>query len=77
MPDRDYYVDPSPRMAEIRARYREHVARVLTLAGDADADAKAARIVGLEGRIAAVHVNREDSSDVTKGNNQVDAQAIS
>ena len=70
MPDRDYYLDPSPKMEEVRARYREHVARVLSLAGIADAEAKAERVRELEKRIAAVHGSREDSADVAKGNNR-------
>ena len=70
MPDRDYYLDPSPRMAEIRARYREHVAAVLKLAGDAaDAEAKAGRIVELERRIADVAREPRRLADVAKGNN--------
>jgi len=69
LPDRDYYLDPSPRMAELRARYREHVAAVLKLAGIADAEAKAGRIVEFESLIATAHSSREDSSDVVKGNN--------
>jgi predicted metalloendopeptidase len=73
MPDRDYYLDPSPRMAEIRARYREHVATVLKLTGSADADAdveaKADRVVELERLIATTHASRDESSDVVKGNN--------
>ncbi len=69
MPDRDYYLDPSPRMAEIRKRYQAHIAAVLKLAGIADAEAKAARIFELEHRIAEAHVSRADSEDVRKGNN--------
>jgi predicted metalloendopeptidase len=69
MPDRDYYLDPSPRMAEIRARYREHVAAVLRLSGTVDAEAGADRIVELERLIASVHSSRDESSDVAKGNN--------
>ncbi len=69
MPDRDYYVDPSPRMAEIRKRYQAHIAAVLKVAGIADAEAKAARIFELEHRIAEAHVSRADSEDVRKGNN--------
>ena len=69
MPDRAYYVDPSPRMAEIRTRYRAHVARVLEIAHIPDAVAKAARIFDLERRIAEAHWSREDSSDVKKNNN--------
>ena len=26
MPDRDYYLDPSPRMADIRKKYVAHIA---------------------------------------------------
>jgi len=69
MPDRDYYLDASASMAEIRAKYVPHLAKVLTLAKIADADAKAARVFDLEKRIATVHGTRVDSIDVVKGNN--------
>ena len=69
MPDRDYYLDASPRMEEIRTRYQVHIAAVLKLAGIAEGDAKAARIFELEHRIAKAHVSRVDSQDVLKGNN--------
>ncbi|HEY8148177.1 MAG TPA: M13 family metallopeptidase [Vicinamibacteria bacterium] len=69
MPDRAYYVDPSPRMAEIRTRDQAHIAKVLGLAHVPDAQAKAARIFDLERRIAEAHWSREDSSDVKKNNN--------
>ena len=72
LPDRDYYLDLSPRMAELRVRYREHVAAVLKLTGEAgaEAEAKAVRIVELERLIATSHASRADSSDVLKGNNR-------
>jgi putative endopeptidase len=69
MPDREYYVDPSPRMSDLRTKYQAHVEAVLTLAKVKDAKAKAARIVELEKKIAATHATREDASDVEKGNN--------
>jgi predicted metalloendopeptidase len=69
MPDREYYVASSPRMEEIRGKYKAHVAASLKLAGIPDADAKAARIFDLEKKIAEVHTSREDSEDVVKGNN--------
>ena len=69
MPDRSYYVDSSSAMATIRGKYRQHVAAMLGLAKVADADAKAKTIVDLETRIATVHLSREESGDVTKGNN--------
>lgn len=70
MPDRDYYLDPSPRMARIRESYLRHAAKVLDLAGVADAGAVAERVVALETRIARNHATREESSDVAKGNNR-------
>jgi predicted metalloendopeptidase len=69
MPDRDYYLDPSPRMAEIRTKYQAHVGNMLALAGVPDALAKADRIVEHEKKIAAAHASREESEDVRKGNN--------
>jgi putative endopeptidase len=64
MPDREYYLDDSPTTAAIRARYTPHLAKVLRLAKIPDADAKAARIFGLEKRMATVHATRVESSDV-------------
>jgi putative endopeptidase len=69
MPDRDYYLNPSPAMAAIRAKYQEHIAAMLTLAHQPDPAGSAARIFALEHRMAEVHGSREDSEDVLKGNN--------
>lgn len=69
LPDREYYLSPSPRMAEVRGKYQAHVAALLALAGVAGAEAKAARILDLETRMAAVHASREATGDVQKGNN--------
>ena len=69
IPDRDYYLDPAPRMAEIRTKYRTHISNMLALAGIPDPAATAARVFDLETKIASSHVSREDSEDVLKGNN--------
>lgn len=69
MPDRDYYLDASPKMEEVRGRSRSHIAAVLSLAQLPDASAAAARIFELERRMAGVHVSRADSEQVLKGNN--------
>ncbi|HEX3809977.1 MAG TPA: M13 family metallopeptidase [Rhizomicrobium sp.] len=69
MPDREYYLAADARMAAIREKYQAHVAAVLKLAGVADAEAKAAKIVALEIKIATAHVSRTDSEDVLKANN--------
>lgn len=69
MPDRSYYVDSSAGMAAIRGKYQEHVAAMLQLANIPGADAKAAAIVRLETGMAKGHASREESGDVSKGNN--------
>ena len=69
LPDRDYYLDASPRMAGIRDAFKAHIEKVLTLASVTDAKARAQRIFDLEMKIAGVHVSVDDTSDPVKGNN--------
>ncbi|MDR3483270.1 MAG: M13 family metallopeptidase [Burkholderiaceae bacterium] len=66
MPDREYYLAKDPKMAGIRAKYREHIATVLALAGYKDAGRRAARVYDLERKIALSHASREDSEDIGK-----------
>jgi predicted metalloendopeptidase len=69
MPDRDDYIDPSPKMAELRAQYQSHIAAILKLAKVADAETKAARILSLEIQMAQAHAPDSDAADVFKQNN--------
>jgi putative endopeptidase len=69
MPDRDDYIDPSPKMAELRAQYEVHVAAILKLAGVADPETKAERILAFEIRMARAHAPDSDAADVFKQNN--------
>jgi putative endopeptidase len=69
MPDREYYLDNSPRMTDIQTKYKAHIVAVLKLAAIPDADVKAARIYDLENKIARAHWNRADSQEVLKANN--------
>jgi putative endopeptidase len=69
LPDRDYYLVDNPHMAEVRAAYKAHLVRVLSLMGVKDAEAQAGRIYDLETRIARVHATRADSEDVKKADN--------
>ena len=69
MPDREYYLSDKDAMKKTRAQYVAHLAAMLKLAGIADADAKAQRIMALETKIAQGHASREDVNDVQKGNN--------
>lgn len=71
MPDRDYYLKSSAHMQALRERYQKHIAAMLVLGGTAPAEAgrEAAAIYGLEKRIAQVHVSRQESEDVHRGDN--------
>ena len=69
MPDRDDYIDSSPKMAELRALYKSHIAAALKLVNVADPETKAARILALEVRLAQAHAPDADAADVFKQNN--------
>ena len=70
LPDRDYYLSDDPKMQAIRTAYRDHLARVLTSAGESDATKRADAILAYETKIAQVSWTREDSSDATKTYNR-------
>ena len=59
MPDRDYYLDPSPRMADVRAKYEAHVAAMLTARGRRPTPRRRrSASSSSRRRIAAVHASR-------------------
>ena len=76
MPERTYYVDPSPQMAELRAKCQSHIVKILELGHVPDAQAKGTHVFELERRIAEAHASREDSSDVKKSNNHWKREAL-
>jgi putative endopeptidase len=69
MPDRSFYLDKTPSMEAMRAKYVTHLAAMLKLAGISDPDAKAKRVFELEHKIAESHATRAESEDVEKSNN--------
>ena len=69
LPDRDYYVTADPAMAKLRGDYAPYVAKILTLAGLPDAQARAQKIVALETKIARAHETLEASQSAEKANN--------
>jgi len=69
MPDRGAYLDPSSRMAALRTQYEAQIAAILKLAGLADSESRAARILALEIRMAEAHAADSDAADVFKQNN--------
>ena len=65
LPDRDAYVKTEPRFAELRDRYRQHVARVLALGGMPDKAtlAAAAGVIALEKRLAEASLDAKTAAD--------------
>jgi putative endopeptidase len=69
LPSRSYYLDDSPHMQEVRAKYRTHVAAMLKFAALDDADARAERVIELEHSIAETHISLAEIEDIAKANN--------
>jgi len=71
LPDRDFYLEPDAKMAAIRTAYVAHLEKMLTLAGEADAKARAAALMAFETEIARVHWTQVDSRDADKTYNKM------
>jgi putative endopeptidase len=71
LPDRDYYLKPDAKLAEAKAAYQAHIVKMLTLAGEPNADARAKAIVDFETQIAQVSWTRIDSRDANKTYNKM------
>jgi len=76
LPDRDYYLSTDAKLAETKAAYQAHVAKMLTLAGEADAVARAKAVVDFETEIAKVSWTRVESRDATKTYNKMTVAAL-
>jgi putative endopeptidase len=63
LPEREYYLSNDEAMVQIRTAYRAYVEQLLTLAGVADARARAQRVYDLEVQIARAHATRAQTAD--------------
>ena len=63
MPNRDYYLRDGEEEAGYRAAYLVHIQRILDLAGQRDAAAKAQAIMAFETQIAEIHWTRVQNRD--------------
>jgi putative endopeptidase len=71
LPDRDYYLTDTPKMAAIRTAYVAHLAKMFELAGEADGQARAQAVMALETAIAKAHWTRVESRDADKTYNRL------
>jgi predicted metalloendopeptidase len=79
LPDRDYYLKADDkRMADIKAKYEQHVTNILSLAGDKDASAKAKAkaIVAFETQLAQVQWTRVELRDPNKSYNKMSVEEL-
>jgi len=78
MPDRDYYLKTDDaKLVEIRAKYQQHVEKMLTLAGSKDAAKQAKAIVELETELAKVQWTKVENRDPVKAYNKVELTKLS
>lgn len=74
LPDRSYYLDA--QHAELKRAYEDHVARLLALAGAADAAVRAHGIVAFETRLAQAQWDEVDLRDAERTYNKVDRAGL-
>jgi putative endopeptidase len=65
LPDRDYYLNPEKRYADIRTNYQDHVSRMFQLAGESSTQAAtdAQRVVAIETALAKPAKTRVERRD--------------
>src|SRR5467141_5100511 len=76
LPDRDYYFRDDRKSQELRGLYLDHVARMLSLAGDAQAQAHARRIFQLETDLARASLDRVSRRDPSKTYHRLDRTGL-
>jgi endothelin-converting enzyme/putative endopeptidase len=72
MPEREYYLDDSPKMKELRGKYETHVAAMMQLAGEPEAKAKASakKVLEIETAMAKAWMSKEDRREPKKLNHK-------
>lgn len=76
LPDRDYYFDESERGMELRTKYVNFIADLLSLSDYTDAKAAAERIMAVETQLAEHHWDKVDNRDPIKRYNKVSGEEL-
>lgn len=78
MGERDYYLDESESMQNIRNEYRKHIAKMLVLAGYTEEDAARAteQIMAVETRLATAHYSQVLLRDTEKNYHKFDVDSL-
>ncbi|GGZ08711.1 M13 family metallopeptidase [Pseudoduganella plicata] len=73
LPDRDYYLKKDDaKLADALAKYEQHVAKILTLAGAKDGAAQAKNIVAFETALAEAQWTKVENRDPVKRYNKIE-----
>jgi predicted metalloendopeptidase len=71
MPDRDYYLKDDAKLKDARAKYLAYAAKMMAMAGDAQAKSDAAAILDLETALAQAQWTRVENRDPIKTYNKI------
>jgi putative endopeptidase len=68
MPEREYYLESTPKMTELRKKYEAHIAATMQLAGEPEAQAKASakKVLEIETALAKAWMSKEDRREPKK-----------
>jgi predicted metalloendopeptidase len=68
MPEREYYLEATPKMTELRTKYEAHVGAMMQLAGEPEVKAKASakKVLEIETALAKAWMTKEDRRDPKK-----------
>jgi len=66
LPEREYYLSPEAKMADIRKKYVAHIESMLKLSGMENPAESATKIMALETTLATHHMKKEETRDVVK-----------
>jgi putative endopeptidase len=76
LPDRGYYLTDDAHFREVRTAYREHIVRLLSLAGEAAAEQSADAIIALETQLARLQWSRVENRDPIKTYNRMEVASL-
>src|SRR5882757_1759021 len=76
LPDRDYYLKDDAHFQAIRTGYRDHIVKLLALAGEPAAETRAGAIIALETELARLQWTRVENRDPLKTYNKRDIAAL-
>ena len=76
LPDRDYYLKDDFHLQAIRAAYRGHIVKSLSLAGEPAAEAGADAVLAIETALARLHWTRVENRDPIRTYNKTEIAAL-